>query len=300
MEEDEEPCARKRRMANERKKKWLAKQNPESLRRIREARAAAYRLRKSAETPEQRLARQTADAAAYQRQRATETPEQRLARQTADAAVHQRQRASETTEQRLARQTADAVVHQRQRASETPEQRLARQTADAVAHQVRIITQTSQQAEERHAARIQNRQLAQRRQHEAILQEAINLSDNSVNIHHCGPFDVICQFCYSKNFAAERPADLKFTTCCRKGKVKLSKPFDVNGEELEYPEFLHALLSDPWHPNHTHFREHIRSYNSAVSFASMGAKIVDVPGRGPYVFKVSMVNQSIKKGIFVN
>jgi hypothetical protein len=74
----------------------------------------------------------------------------------------------------------------------------------------------------------------------------------------------------------------------------LSKPFDVNGEELEYPEFLRALLSDPWHPNHTHFREHIRSYNSAVSFASMGAKIVDVPGRGPYVFKVSMVNQSIK------
>ena len=29
--EDEDPSARKRRMANERKKKWLAKQDPESL-----------------------------------------------------------------------------------------------------------------------------------------------------------------------------------------------------------------------------------------------------------------------------
>jgi hypothetical protein len=340
MEEDEDPKARKRRMANEIKKKWLAKQDPESLRRMREARAAAYRLRKSIETPEQRHARQTANADAYQRQRASETPEQRHARQTANAdayqrqratetpeqrqarqianaaahqsqrasetleqrharqianaAANQRQRASETPEQRHARQTTDSAAHQRQRATKTPEQRHARQTAVAAAYQVRIVTQTSQQAEERHAGRIQNRQLARRRQHEAILQEAINFSDDSVNRHHCGPFDVICQFCYSKNFAAERPADLKFTSCCRKGKVKLSKPFDVNGEELEYPEFLRALLSDPWHPNHAHFREHIRSYNSAVSFASMGAKIVDVPGRGPYVFKVSMVNQSIR------
>src|SRR5258705_1454499 len=34
------------------------------------------------------------------------------------------------------------------------------------------------------------------------------------------------------------------------------------------------------------FREHIRSYNSAASFASLGAKILDLPFRDPYVFKI--------------
>nr|XP_029713639.1 uncharacterized protein LOC115257822 [Aedes albopictus] len=43
---------------------------------------------------------------------------------------------------------------------------------------------------------------------------------------------------------------------------------------------------DTNNPERTHFRQCIRSYNSAVSFASLGAKIADVPGRGPYVFKV--------------
>jgi hypothetical protein len=96
----------------------------------------------------------------------------------------------------------------------------------------------------------------------------------------------ICQLCRSRNFKAERPSDKKFTSCCRKGKVKLPKPKGENGVELAYPEFLRTLLSDTTAPSSTHFRENIRSYNNAVSFASMGAKIVDVPGRGPYVFKV--------------
>lgn len=34
------------------------------------------------------------------------------------------------------------------------------------------------------------------------------------------------------------------------------------------------------------FREHIRNYNSSVSFASFGADVVTLPGSGPYVFKV--------------
>ncbi|GLV33390.1 hypothetical protein CBL_21367, partial [Carabus blaptoides fortunei] len=46
------------------------------------------------------------------------------------------------------------------------------------------------------------------------------------------------------------------------------------------------LLSNPNTPDYRHFRDMIRSYNSAVSFASMGAKIVEFPGGGPYVFKV--------------
>ncbi|MEI7488175.1 MAG: hypothetical protein WCJ72_12340 [Chryseobacterium sp.] len=270
MDEDEDPAARKRRKDNERKKRWLEKQDPESRERIRAAKAAASRLRIAAETPEQRKARQAVDALAHQSRIAAETPEQRSARQA-----------------------VDALAHQIRITAETPEQRSARQALDAVAHHIQIAAETNQQREIRLSANLHSQQLARQRQTEAILQEAINYTDNSVAHHSCGPLDVVCQFCGSRNFAAERPADRKFTSCCRKGKVKLSKPLDDNGVELEYPDFLRALLSDSSHPNHTHFRQHIRSYNSAVSFASMGAKIVDLPGRGPYVFKVSMVDLSL-------
>jgi hypothetical protein len=98
--------------------------------------------------------------------------------------------------------------------------------------------------------------------------------------------DVVCQFCGSKNFAAERPSDGKFNSCCRKGKVKLENPVDLDGNVLEYPQFLRELLSNPEHPDYREFRDNIRSYNSALSFASMGAKVDEFRGGGPYVFKV--------------
>ncbi|GBN42709.1 hypothetical protein AVEN_52572-1 [Araneus ventricosus] len=43
---------------------------------------------------------------------------------------------------------------------------------------------------------------------------------------------------------------------------------------------------NPNNPDYKKFHDNIRSYNSAVSFASMGAKVVDFSGGGPYVFKV--------------
>ena len=102
--------------------------------------------------------------------------------------------------------------------------------------------------------------------------------------HSCGPMDVTCQFCGSKNFTAERPSDGKFTSCCRKGKFRLQQQRDENGAELQYPDFLRQLMSNPSNPRYRHFRDSIRSYNSAVSFASMGANLVDLHERGPYVF----------------
>lgn len=121
---------------------------------------------------------------------------------------------------------------------------------------------------------------------EEIQSQITQLNENEVTPHSCGPLNIICKFCRSKNFIGERPSDGLFTTCCRKGKVMLPKVFDTNGNELTYPQFLEDFLSNPANPLHSRFREQIRSINNAVSFASMGAKIIDVPGRGPYVFKV--------------
>ncbi|GBO34875.1 hypothetical protein AVEN_23956-1 [Araneus ventricosus] len=93
--------------------------------------------------------------------------------------------------------------------------------------------------------------------------------------------NIICQFRKSKNFAAERSSDGKFTSCCRKGKIKLEKPSDALSND-----FLLDLLTNPNNPDYKKFHDNIRSYNSAVSFASMGTKVVDFSGGEPYVFKV--------------
>ncbi|GBM51078.1 hypothetical protein AVEN_254624-1 [Araneus ventricosus] len=96
----------------------------------------------------------------------------------------------------------DAAAYRRHIEAETPTLSQARRERDAEAHH---LVQDSQR----------------------IHDKAINFVEAQVEMHNCGPMSIICQFCKSKNFAAERPSDGKFTCCCRKGKIKLEKPSDV-------------------------------------------------------------------------
>ncbi|KAG8237334.1 hypothetical protein J437_LFUL016349 [Ladona fulva] len=76
-------------------------------------------------------------------------------------------------------------------------------------------------------------------------------------------FNIKCQCCRARHFATELPRDGKILSCCLKDLLRnKNNPLDVN------------------------FRANIRSYNSALSFTSMGATIVDVSGPGLFVSKV--------------
>src|SRR5258705_5522252 len=174
-----------------------------------------------------------------------------------------RGRANLTAEQRQTRQATRAQSHANRRLQETLEQSQARHAADALAHTNR-------------------RQLHNDEQLLGIQDPVIAFNESQVTRYDCGEMNSICQFCGSQ----ERPADNKFNSCCHKGKVKLPRPLDQHGNLLEYPEFLRYMLSDPADANYKKFRQYIHSYNSSVSPASMGAKIVPAPGNGPYVFKV--------------
>ena len=59
------------------------------------------------------------------------------------------------------------------------------------------------------------------------------------------------------------------------------RPLDTH----PYPRFMEELLTglDSQSKN---FRENIRSFNSALSFASMGAQIKPPSGSGPYCFRI--------------
>ncbi|GBM32261.1 hypothetical protein AVEN_275030-1 [Araneus ventricosus] len=113
-----------------------------------------------------------------------------------------------------------------------------------------------------------------------IRDEAIHFIEAQVETPNCRPMNVIYQFYKSKNFAAECPSDGKFSSCCRKGKVKLEKPSDALSNDFLYPNFL-DLLTHPSNPDYKNFHDNICSYNSAVSFASMGAKVVDFSSGEP-------------------
>ncbi|GBM16498.1 hypothetical protein AVEN_148886-1 [Araneus ventricosus] len=76
MNTDEEPIAKRRRMTKERKERWLARQRQESLDRISEVYAAAYRRRIEAETLAQSQAPRERDVVAHNRRIERLTPDQ--------------------------------------------------------------------------------------------------------------------------------------------------------------------------------------------------------------------------------
>ncbi|KAF8400055.1 hypothetical protein HHK36_015930 [Tetracentron sinense] len=67
--------------------------------------------------------------------------------------------------------------------------------------------------------------------------------------------------------------------CCQSGKIQLP-------HLLSAPGYLQTLLQD------REFKEHIRGYNSILSFTSMGGKVDHsvLDGRGPYTFRINGEN----------
>ena len=90
MNQDEDPASRKRRLAKERKARWLAKQSDESFKRIREADAASHRRRIRQLTPDQLVALRTANAASQRRYIQRLTPGQLVAHRASHAASQRR------------------------------------------------------------------------------------------------------------------------------------------------------------------------------------------------------------------
>ncbi|GBM86222.1 hypothetical protein AVEN_51250-1 [Araneus ventricosus] len=91
----------------------------------------------------------------------------------------------------------------------------------AATYRTRIETETPAQSQARRERDAEAHHLVQDRQSQRIRDEAIHFKEAQVETHNCGPLNIICQFRKSKNFAAERSSDGKFTSCCRKGKIKL-------------------------------------------------------------------------------
>ncbi|CAF1311607.1 unnamed protein product [Didymodactylos carnosus] len=112
MDENEDPGARKRRLARERKERWKPHKSQGTLDRIRTEEAGAKRLKRQLETSEQSQARQAADAESHQQRQQLETPLQSQGRRAANAKSHQHSHRLESPVQSQGRRAADAKSHQ--------------------------------------------------------------------------------------------------------------------------------------------------------------------------------------------
>lgn len=102
-------------------------------------------------------------------------------------------------------------------------------------------------------------------------------------IHNMGQMNVICPFCQALHWDCERLSNSskthpKFGTCCLSGKIILPT-------QPSPPQELKILFSGNTEES-KNFLQHIREYNAAFAFTSLGVKTVELSGHGPYVFKV--------------
>ena len=121
-------------------------------------------------------------------------------------------------------------------------------------------------------------------------------SQSSVEENYLGPMDKTCTHCgavfFQGLFAADvshalivlftgevKTASDRINACCNFGNVVLEDKF------AGYPHELSDLLTGN-SPEARNFRSNIRSFNSALAMASMGAQL-DIPrGHGPYCFRL--------------
>ncbi|KAH9834149.1 uncharacterized protein C8Q71DRAFT_688168, partial [Rhodofomes roseus] len=103
--------------------------------------------------------------------------------------------------------------------------------------------------------------------------------------HDLGRMDVACRFCGALHWIAERltassARNPTFGSCCNSGKVHVPSAPDP-------PHALKQLFVQNT-AQAREFREHIRQYNSAFAFTSLGVQIDDTVnhGNGPYVFRI--------------
>ncbi|XP_021960165.1 uncharacterized protein LOC110856031 [Folsomia candida] len=167
-------------------------------------------------------------------------------------------RAGESLNATERRRRSDRIRAQQNRAAETEQVEAARKAkiADRL-RQVRLSQENADPPE---------------------IQSLDSLDEISIDEHYCGKMSIICASCSSRNFPGEVTSnDTSFTKCCQKGKVGLPP--------VRTTDLLETLMKGQ-HEKSKNFMEYIRSFNSSLAFASVGANLTSPPGHGPYCFRI--------------
>ena len=107
--------------------------------------------------------------------------------------------------------------------------------------------------------------------------DAISLND--VEVFSLGKFNQVCKPCKAIYFQFERNYSQNYTKCCMEGKIKLTLP-------RAPPQFMQNWINKSDRGMGKNFKEKIRNYNNMIALGSMGFQRANVPGTGPYCFKI--------------
>ncbi|GBN24309.1 hypothetical protein AVEN_89360-1 [Araneus ventricosus] len=119
---------------------------------------------------------------------------------------------------------------------------------------------------------------ARARSDQQIANRVNSQAETNVSEHDCGMMTEICNFCQALYWRKELNSSNKYTKCCHDGKVRLPNL-------AETPDLLKELLTNN-SLEARNYQNHIREYNTALAFASMGAEVKSLPGNGPYCFRI--------------
>ena len=149
--------------------------------------------------------------------------------------------------------------------------------ADSQRHRLRRQKE-SQDNKERRRFSDARRQWNHRQQRSSFIEVAVE--NNVVPGSYLGRMDSVYRHCDDLHFKSEMASGRKaeYKQCWHYGSIELPKP-------LAYPDKMKALLEGA-DIEARNFRENIRNYNSAMTFASMGVQIATLTGSGPYCFRI--------------
>lgn len=208
--------------------------------------------------------------AVQQRQRRERQNEEEAVETRTAEAERRRLRRDEASEEDIVRRAnEDAKRHSNLRTKETKDEANRRRIQDSEHH--RFVR--SQEKMDNREDRLRNKRLRLTR----TTFHNIGRSGVAVSQHDCGLMSGCCQLCGGLFFVEERNTRGKYMRCCHNGKI-------IEAEK-NYPQELRRLM-DGSNALSAHFKKHIRTYNSALSFASMGAEVTPPSGAGPYCFRI--------------
>lgn len=186
------------------------------------------------------------------------------------------------------------LLRAKQQARETEAEAVARKARETEQRRRLRAKQAAEEGAEKCAAR-RKRDVISRQQYRVARHLAKCLPDNDafmendVTVHNCGRMDQECSYCHSLYFKDEKPADGAYKYCCRKGTVLIDHN-EPNQQKRPFPQYLREIFQNVNHPYYRKFHDNIRTYNSVLAFASIGAKIDDLidpdPIGGSGVFRV--------------
>ncbi|XGW13313.1 hypothetical protein V3C99_000002 [Haemonchus contortus] len=282
-ESSEERAAREREDAERHRQMRARESSEERAARERED-AERHRQMRARESSEERAAREREDAERHRQMRARESSEERTAREREDAERHRQMRARESSEERAAREREDAERHWQMRARESSEERAVREREDAERHRQMRARESSEERRIRLASDADRHRMSRNPPSRVL---GVATRNRLAECSYLGGLDNICEHCGAQHFLCEvKPQHPElFFECCDLGRFNLN----FFGE---FPDRLRRLyVRDPTNTDEEqriqrNFFENIRSFNSALAMASMGAQIDTIRGRGPYCYRI--------------